>query len=161
MRFDVKTGAATKQRTACLILPIYAGGPLPGATRSIDAAADGLITELVGSRDIVGKPGNTLMIKAPASLACNRIMLVGCGNRNELDRKTYRQAVRSAFAAGFLARAGFAEVINLAGGMATWKGAREHAPADLASHVGPASWLLENADLLSRDGALLGVLLSG
>ncbi len=99
MRFDAKTGAVTKQQTACLILPIYSGGVLPQATRSIDAAAGGLITELVASRDIKGEPGDTLLIKPASRLACDRIMLVGCGARAEFGRKNYRQALRSAFAA--------------------------------------------------------------
>lgn len=63
--------------------------------------------------------------------------------------------VRSAFAAGFLARAGFGEVIDLAGGMSTWRGARDHSPAAPANRIGPSPWLLDSADLLPRDGLLL------
>ena len=99
MRFDVKTGSATKQRTACLILPIYSEGSLPPSTRSVNSATGRLISELVESRDIKGDPGDTLLIKPPGKLACKRIMLVGCGARDEFDRKNYRKALQGAFSA--------------------------------------------------------------
>ena len=99
MRFDVKTGPATKQRTDCLILPIYASGPMPQATRAIDSATKGLISDLFDSRDINGKPGQTLTVKPPAGLNCKRIMLVGCGDRDDFNRKQYRKALAGAFTA--------------------------------------------------------------
>ncbi len=88
-----------------------------------------------------------LIASAPATLPePGKPLLVCC-----------EHGVRSASAAGFLARAGFAQVINLAGGMATWTGPREHSSGDGQGHIGPSTWLLENADLLPRDGALLDV----
>lgn len=88
-----------------------------------------------------------LIASAPATLdGPDEPLLVYC-----------EHGVRSAFAAAFLARAGFTNVINMTGGMATWKGEREYAPVGDASRIGPSSWLLEHADLLSRDGTLLDV----
>lgn len=55
--------------------------------------------------------------------------------------------VRSAHAAALLAEAGIAPVYDLAGGMSVWRGARDFGPGPID---GPASWLLENADLLRR-----------
>jgi leucyl aminopeptidase len=98
MRFDVKTGPATKQRTACLILPVYSKGPLPQATKAIDTRTNGLISEFVAAGDIKGNPGDTLIMKAPDGLSCERIMLVGCGAKDEFDRKKYRRALSAAFA---------------------------------------------------------------
>jgi rhodanese-related sulfurtransferase len=62
--------------------------------------------------------------------------------------------VRSRQAVSFLARAGVANVWDLAGGMCRWGGPREHAAAAIA---GPSSWLLESADLLPRGGRVLDV----
>src|SRR5262245_34041709 len=45
--------------------------------------------------------------------------------------------VRSAFAARFLSRAGYAGVLNLAGGMSEWAGPREHGGASPVGPVGP------------------------
>ncbi len=53
--------------------------------------------------------------------------------------------VRSVEAARVLASAELAPVLELRGGLAAWTGPREFGPA---RPVGPAPWLLENADLL-------------
>ena len=63
--------------------------------------------------------------------------------------------MRSAHAAGFLARAGFTGVLNMAGGMSCWRGPRDHAPGDPFGPAGPSSWLIDNADLLPRGGDVL------
>ena len=48
MQFHVSTVAAAKQRTHCLMLPVYADGErLPAATRSVDRAMGGHIGELL------------------------------------------------------------------------------------------------------------------
>lgn len=62
--------------------------------------------------------------------------------------------VRSRAAAEILANAGVKDVLNLAGGLEPWRGAREFGPGVIS---GPSAWLLENADLLPRGGRVLDV----
>jgi tellurite methyltransferase len=68
---------------------------------------------------------------------------------------TCEHGVRSAHAAAFLARAGLAEVWNLAGGMSAWGGPREHGAGSPFTPLGPSSWLVACADLLPRRGRAL------
>lgn len=63
--------------------------------------------------------------------------------------------VRSAHAARFLARAGFGNLLNMAGGLSRWRGPRDFTLGEGFAPLGPSSWLLENADLLPRGGAAL------
>lgn len=63
--------------------------------------------------------------------------------------------IRSVQAAQFLATAGFSDLLNLEGGMAAWSGPRDYSVGMPFGHPGPSSWLLENADLLQRDGIVL------
>ncbi len=65
--------------------------------------------------------------------------------------------IRSAHAARFLTRCGFRPVLNLAGGMSSWAGPREHSPGNPFASTGPSSWLVENADILPRSGRALDV----
>jgi rhodanese-related sulfurtransferase/precorrin-6B methylase 2 len=62
--------------------------------------------------------------------------------------------VRSVAASRLLAQAGVANILNLAGGMASWAGPREFGPTPLR---GPSAWLIDNADLLPRGGKVLDV----
>lgn len=63
--------------------------------------------------------------------------------------------VRSAHAARFLARAGFDNLLSMAGGLSRWSGPRDFTPGEGFAPLGPSSWLLENADLLPRGGSAL------
>ena len=77
-----------------------------------------------------------------------------------LDRETAtvlvycEHGVRSRAASELLAVAGFTDVLNLAGGLASWTGPREFGAGSLR---GPSPWLIENADLLPRGGRVLDV----
>jgi rhodanese-related sulfurtransferase len=62
--------------------------------------------------------------------------------------------VRSRAASELLSAAGIGEVLNLAGGLAGWRGPREFGPGVLR---GPSAWLIENADLVPRGGKALDV----
>ena len=85
-----------------------------------------------------------LMASAPAVLPDDRAeVLVYC-----------EHGVRSRAAAELLAAAGIDRVLNLAGGLAGWRGPREFGSAVLR---GPSPWLIENADLLPRGGRVLDV----
>ncbi|MDP2323365.1 MAG: leucyl aminopeptidase [Gammaproteobacteria bacterium] len=96
MQFQVKTGAVSQQRTACAIVPIYSGGELTATARSLDAASGGLISRAVKNRDIKGEPGDLLLLTNTGDLPCQRILLVGLGEKAKLDRRTWRKAARSA-----------------------------------------------------------------
>lgn len=132
MRFDVKTGSVTNLKTACLILPIYSSGPLPGATRAVDTASGGLVTDLIDSGDISGKVGTTLLAKPNTGVASDRILLVGCGKKAKFDRKQYRKVMQAAFTAlGKTSYVGAVSCVNLE----TVKGADVSRRARIAAEV--------------------------
>jgi len=100
MEFHVSTAAAEKQRTDCLMLPVYSkGAVLPPITRRVDQAIGGLIKQVMDAGDMQGDAGNTLLLPVAAGLPCKRILLVGCGAKADFSRKNYLTAVRAAFAA--------------------------------------------------------------
>jgi tellurite methyltransferase len=78
-----------------------------------------------------------LVVSGAATLPRDRPLLVHC-----------EHGVRSVYACELLERAGFADLVHLAGGLSVWNGPRafDEAPID-----GPSSWLLETADLLPRE----------
>jgi rhodanese-related sulfurtransferase len=85
-----------------------------------------------------------LTASAPAVLpADGRPVLVYC-----------EHGVRSVAASQLLSAAGVGPVLNLSGGLAHWTGPREFGPGKVR---GPSTWILENADLLPRDGKVLDV----
>jgi len=110
MRFDVKTGAATKQRTGCAILPVYKDGVLTSATRTIDKSLGGLISAAVKAHDIRGETGETLLLQTGDDAPCKRVLLVGCGPQDSFNRKAFRKATQAALRS--LARLGQSSAIS-------------------------------------------------
>ena len=88
-----------------------------------------------------------LIAAAPATLPRDgKPLLVYC-----------QHGIRSVTASRFLAAAGFADVMNLVGGLSCWRGPREHGPASADRLAGPSSWLVQNADVLPRRGKAIDV----
>jgi leucyl aminopeptidase len=99
MRFLVKTVDAASVAAGCLVLPVYSAGSLPAATRSIDRASNGELSDLKRRGDVTGELAETLMLQRLPGVAAERVLLVGLGTRGKLDRRAFRKAVRSACAA--------------------------------------------------------------
>ncbi|MCC7489800.1 MAG: leucyl aminopeptidase [Gammaproteobacteria bacterium] len=113
MKFLVKAGPVARQRTGCLILPVFADGPLPVATREADRAAGGFIRRLLRQGDFRAEAGDSLLLPRVPGLATQRVLLAGLGARGRCDRKAFRKAVRSAFLA--LGRSPVTEAISFLG----------------------------------------------
>jgi rhodanese-related sulfurtransferase len=62
--------------------------------------------------------------------------------------------IRSRAVSELLVRAGFPNVVNLSGGMSTWRAERRYGRTPVS---GPSSWVIENADLLAGRSAALDV----
>ena len=98
MQFQLKSGAPREQRTACAVIPVYAGGELSAAAKNLDTAGGGLITRAFRQRDIRGDAGDQLLLTDTGKLPCQRILLVGLGPKARLDRRIWRKALRAALA---------------------------------------------------------------
>ncbi len=99
MRFEVKTGDVTRQRTDCVVVPLFTGGELSAPARALDTAGDGFIRRLLRQGDFSGESGETMLLTETGRLPCQRVLLVGCGARASYGRKAYRKAARAAFLA--------------------------------------------------------------
>ena len=99
MRFHVTTTAAAKQRTDCLILPVFADGASAASLRSADKATGGCLTDLITAGDIGGKIGDTLLVRPQVDTPFRRVLLVGCGPREDFGRRELRRALAAGFAA--------------------------------------------------------------
>ncbi|MEZ5561936.1 MAG: leucyl aminopeptidase [Gammaproteobacteria bacterium] len=113
MKFTVNTPGATRQRTACAIVGIYADAVLSDTAKALDKASGGLLTGVAGNRDIRGEVGETLLLTHTGKLPCKRILLVGLGKPDKLDQRSYRKAVRAACTV--LGKGGHADAISFLG----------------------------------------------
>lgn len=96
MEFKIKSGDLAIQKTPCLILGVFEKHQLPAPAAAVDKISDGYLGDILGKGDMDGKTGRTLMLYGVPGLACERILLVGCGKREEFDRRSYRKVLAAA-----------------------------------------------------------------
>jgi leucyl aminopeptidase len=94
MDFNIKTAQSDKQRTDCLILPVFEAGKLPESTLKVDKLSQGQISAVIKLGDIEGKLGQALLLHKPAGLNCERILLIGCGKESEFGDKSFREVIQ-------------------------------------------------------------------
>ncbi len=95
MEFGVKSGHPDKQRTACLIIPVYQPRKLSQAAAEIDAVSDGYLSTIIRRGDMDGKLGQTHTLhNVPGTLA-DRVLLVGCGKEKNLNDQTHNEIIEA------------------------------------------------------------------
>ncbi len=96
MEFGVKSGHPDKQRTACLIIPVYQPRKLSQAGEEIDHISNGYLSTIIRRGDMDGKLGQTHALhNVPGTLA-DRVLLVGCGKEKNLNDQTHEKIIRAA-----------------------------------------------------------------
>jgi leucyl aminopeptidase len=98
MEFKIKTGDLARQKTACLVLGIFEKRKLSGPAEAVDKASDGYLNRVLSKGDLDGEAGRTLLLYDVPGLSCERVLLVGCGQRKEFNRANYGKAVAAAVA---------------------------------------------------------------
>ena len=109
MRFKVVSGSAARSRTDCAVVGIYESGLLGVAAEQLDAVLGGRLSRLAKRGDLRGKAGETTMLDADRGPA-GRVLVVGLGRKDRLDRKGYKKALRLAAAA--VARSGARDAVS-------------------------------------------------
>jgi leucyl aminopeptidase len=92
VKISVNIGKLADAEGEAVILALFEEEELAGTVREIDTKSNGLINELIGSRDFEAKPSQISTIYTRGSLPAKRIVLVGLGKRGEFDLEKLRAA---------------------------------------------------------------------
>ncbi|MGB8518262.1 MAG: M17 family peptidase N-terminal domain-containing protein, partial [Gallionella sp.] len=79
MEFSIKQSNSEKQRSACVVVGVYAGGKLSPAALSLDRAANNHLSDVIARGDMEGKLASTLVLHGVAGINAERVLLVGLG----------------------------------------------------------------------------------
>ncbi len=93
MEFLVKSTTIGKQRTPCVVVGIHESRQLTPAAKQLDKVSRGYLSSILKRGDIKGKTGETLMLHNVPWTSCERVLLVGCGKKKELDDKAYNKII--------------------------------------------------------------------
>jgi leucyl aminopeptidase len=98
MQVKIESGDLVEQKTPCLILGVFAKRKLSGPAEVVDKASGGHLSAVLRKGDLDGETGGTLMLYDVPGLRCERVLLVGCGRRKELNRRSYGKTLAAAVA---------------------------------------------------------------
>jgi leucyl aminopeptidase len=93
MELHVIQGDITKTAADCIVVNLFEGVTTPsGATGAADAALDGAISFLIGTKDFTGEAGTTALLYTKNGFAAPRLLLVGLGKQAKFDLHAARKA---------------------------------------------------------------------
>lgn len=98
MKYSLLTGNTPSKATDCLVLGVWTKGGLTPQAAALDKELNGEISRIVGSGDVSGKVGETLLVHLQSQVA-KRVLLTGCGDEDSLDARTYRKVVNASIKA--------------------------------------------------------------
>ncbi|HEV2429980.1 MAG TPA: leucyl aminopeptidase [Burkholderiales bacterium] len=93
MKFSIKALSPEAAKTGCVVAGVHQGGELTAPARRLDQASKGALKQAL--RDISGRTGSTLLLRALPGVAAERVLLVGLGEKPAKEAQ-YRDAVRAA-----------------------------------------------------------------
>lgn len=82
MEFVVKSGAAEKQKTACLVIGVHKK-TLPSSATAIDSITEGYLAEVLKRGDLEFKPGHSLMLLHSHHVPFERLLLLAMGDNDK------------------------------------------------------------------------------
>jgi len=96
VEFSIKALSPEAAKTGCVVVGVYQGGEPTAAARRLDQASKGAVKKAL--RDLSGKPGSTLLLRALPGVAAERVLLAGLGEKPATET-SYLGAVRAAASA--------------------------------------------------------------
>jgi leucyl aminopeptidase len=93
MQIETRVGKVELAEDEVILLNYFAETKqLRGVFKTIDDKLDGAMSHLLKTGDFEGKHGQTAVLYPQGRLACERIVLVGLGKKNELNKERLRYA---------------------------------------------------------------------
>jgi len=96
IRFKTSDHAPQTVECGCLIIAAFAQRPIRDQWPELDAATDGLLTELAGDGELPRAAGSTIVLHHPRGLAARRLLVVGLGKPQKFTETTFVKAARGA-----------------------------------------------------------------
>jgi len=108
-------GSIIEVESDALIVNLFEGVTSPGgATGAVDRALDGMITELIRSKEATGKLMETALLHTYGRIAPKRVLVIGLGKSGEFDLGAVRKVAGAA--ARFLRKKGARKITSIVHG---------------------------------------------
>ncbi len=94
MKCKIETADLDRVASDCIVIGIHENNELTPSAKKLDKISHHYISKLLESGEMEGKPGQTLLLHHVPSIHAKRVLLVGCGKKNDLNAGHYRKIIR-------------------------------------------------------------------
>ncbi len=95
MMIQIKSSSPLKLPSNCLVVPMLKNNRLTSIAAEVNDASGGLLHDLAKKSGFNGKAGSTTVFHNLPGIKALRLMLVGVGNKKEINGKTTRQVIQA------------------------------------------------------------------
>ena len=95
MQYSVTTNAITSHLTDCIVVAVFDQGKLSPSAAVIDQKSKGYIKKMIKRGDISGRAGKHLLLQDVAGMTSPRVLLVGCGKKDETSEDNFNSALKA------------------------------------------------------------------
>jgi len=96
LEFTLNQASPATASSDCLVIGVFADGPLAGAAAAIDTASGGRLSALAARGDLSGKAGRTSLLHDLPGVTAPRVLAIGLGERAKFGVPQYLKAVADA-----------------------------------------------------------------
>ena len=99
MKYLIKEVSPASFKTDCVIVPVFTREGKSEAEHSfvskeIDKLTSGIISGIIETGDFTGSKGSIKLLYNPAGIEATRVMLVGCGNKENFELETLHDVMQ-------------------------------------------------------------------
>lgn len=92
IEYSVKTGRPEKQRSGCIVLPVFKNGKLTDIAEAFDKLTSNSLSHFLAKGDFKGDAGEVSFLYNVPQAASERVLLVGVGEQDKVDFANFRKA---------------------------------------------------------------------
>jgi len=93
MQYFVATNTPATQETDCIVIAVFEQGELSPSAQAVNQQSNGYIAKVIARGDIAGKAGQTLLLQDVAGIASPRVLLIGCGKKDQTTENNFNTAI--------------------------------------------------------------------
>ncbi len=93
MKFSISQNKPESQKTDCIVVMVMESRQLSATAQILDNKTNAYLSKLLKSGDLEGKLGQSLLVHQLENSSFSRILLVGCGKKEDLGLTQFKQIV--------------------------------------------------------------------
>ncbi|GMQ97172.1 MAG: leucyl aminopeptidase [Gammaproteobacteria bacterium] len=93
MRYKISRRDLASTKSGCTVVGVMPDEKLTPSARHLDRASRGAISRILARGDMPGKPGQALWLFDLPGIACERILLIGCGADSDRTLAAFRKII--------------------------------------------------------------------